>query len=84
MKKKSYCSKFIVIGPLSPFLAIWGAVQINFKDKPPVPLPIASDILLKAEEEIKLNTIAFYNIAIVGVSGTGKVKEKINAFSGSL
>lgn len=63
------------IGPLSPFLAIWGAVQINFKDKPPVPLPISPEILLKAQQEIKLNTISFYNVAIVGVSGNGKVRE---------
>lgn len=60
---------------MSPFLAIWGAVQINFKDKPPVPLPIAPELLLKAQKDIKLNTVSFYNVAIVGVSGNGKVKK---------
>lgn len=64
------------IGPISPFLAIWGAVKINFKEKPLVPLPIPAEILQKAEQNIKLNTTSFYNIAIVGESGTGKVKKK--------
>lgn len=62
------------LGPLSPFLAIWGAVKTNFKDKPPVPLPISPSLLLKAEQEIKLNTVSFYNVAVCGVSGSGKVQ----------
>ncbi|KAI7893387.1 uncharacterized protein EV154DRAFT_583239 [Mucor mucedo] len=66
----------VIAWPLSPFLAIWGAVQINFKDKPPVPLPIAPELLLKAQQDIKLNTTSFYNVAVVGVSGNGKVKKK--------
>ncbi|GAA5801427.1 hypothetical protein HPULCUR_006873 [Helicostylum pulchrum] len=63
----------VIAWPLSPFLAIWGAVKINFKDKPPVPLPISPSILLKAEQDIKLNTVSFYNVAVCGVSGSGKV-----------
>lgn len=62
----------VIAWPISPFLAIWGAVKINFKEKPLVPLPIPAEILQKAEQNIKLNTTSFYNIAIVGESGTGK------------
>ncbi|KAI9261803.1 interferon-inducible GTPase-domain-containing protein [Helicostylum pulchrum] len=71
----------VIAWPLSPFLAIWGAVKINFKDKPPVPLPISPSILLKAEQDIKLNTVSFYNVAVCGVSGSGK-SSIVNAILG--
>ncbi|KAI9361037.1 interferon-inducible GTPase-domain-containing protein [Pilaira anomala] len=71
----------VIAWPLSPFLAIWGAVKINFKDKPPIPLPIPDQLLQKAEKEIKLNTISFYNVAVVGVSGSGK-SSIVNAILG--
>ncbi|KAI9483421.1 MAG: hypothetical protein EXX96DRAFT_141737 [Benjaminiella poitrasii] len=64
-----------VIGwPLAPFMAIWCALSINFKEGPSLPLPINHEVLHKAEQEIKINTSLFYNIAIVGCSGTGKVR----------
>ncbi|KAG2233009.1 hypothetical protein INT48_007585 [Thamnidium elegans] len=71
----------VIAWPLSPFLAIWGAVKINFKDKPPVPLPISPSLLLKAEQDIKLNTVSFYNVAVCGVSGSGK-SSIVNAILG--
>jgi hypothetical protein len=54
-------------------MAIWGAIRINFKDKPALPLPIPIEIQEKVQKEIQLNTTLFYNIAVVGCSGTGKV-----------
>lgn len=54
-------------------MAIWGAIQINFKEKPALPLPVPTEILQKAQQEINLNISLFYNIAVVGCSGTGKV-----------
>lgn len=56
-------------------MAIWGAIQINFKDKPSLPLSISPELLEAAKEAISLDTELFYNVAIIGCSGTGKVKK---------
>lgn len=64
---------YVFLGPLAPIMAIWGAIQINFKEKPALPLPVPAEILQKAQQEINLNISLFYNVAVVGCSGTGKV-----------
>lgn len=63
-----------VIGwPLAPFLACYGVFQVLFKDGPTEPLPIPQTIKDAARRSIGLNCEQFYNVAVVGVSGTGKV-----------
>lgn len=64
---------FKTSGPLAPFLACWGMFEVIFKDGPPEPLPIPPELKKKAKREIGLNCEDFYNVAVVGVSGTGKV-----------
>ncbi|KAI8365265.1 interferon-inducible GTPase-domain-containing protein [Radiomyces spectabilis] len=62
-----------VIGwPLAPFLACWGVFKVLFKDGPPEPLPIPQYIKDRARQEVGLDCENFYNIAVVGVAGTGK------------
>ncbi|KAI8074135.1 interferon-inducible GTPase-domain-containing protein [Gongronella butleri] len=62
-----------VIGwPLAPFLACYGVFQVLFKDGPPEPNPIDPEIQDAARKSIGLNCEQFYNVAVVGSSGTGK------------
>ncbi|KAI9249512.1 interferon-inducible GTPase-domain-containing protein [Phascolomyces articulosus] len=64
---------FGVIGwPLSPFIACWNAFQLIFNEGPPEPndLPEETKEYLKAN--YGLNRESFYNVAVVGKSGTGK------------
>ncbi|ORZ06722.1 interferon-inducible GTPase-domain-containing protein [Absidia repens] len=62
-----------VIGwPLAPFLACYGVFQVMFKEGPTEPLPIPKHIKDAARRSIGLNCEQFYNVAVVGVSGTGK------------
>lgn len=61
------------VGPLAPFLACWSMYEVIFKDGPPEPLPIPPELKEKAKREIDLNCEHYYNVAIVGVAGTGKV-----------
>ncbi|KAI8340463.1 interferon-inducible GTPase-domain-containing protein [Chlamydoabsidia padenii] len=62
-----------VIGwPLAPFLACYGVFQVLFKDGPTEPLPIPQHIKDAARRSIGLNCEQFYNVAVVGVAGTGK------------
>ncbi|KAI8138453.1 interferon-inducible GTPase-domain-containing protein [Fennellomyces sp. T-0311] len=73
-----------VIGwPLAPFIACWNTFQVIFNDGPPTPVPIdqATKDFLKAE--IGINCEKFYNVAIVGRSGTGK-SSLINGIAGYL
>ncbi|KAG0176512.1 hypothetical protein DFQ28_007207 [Apophysomyces sp. BC1034] len=58
--------------PLAPFLACWGVFQVLFNDGPPETIPIPQEIKERAKREIGLNCEHFYNIAVVGVAGTGK------------
>ncbi|KAI9018782.1 interferon-inducible GTPase-domain-containing protein [Phycomyces nitens] len=62
-----------VIGwPLAPFLACWGAFQSVFSQGPLEPLPIPPELKKQAKLRIGLNSDHFYNVAIVGIAGTGK------------
>ncbi|ORZ12003.1 interferon-inducible GTPase-domain-containing protein [Absidia repens] len=62
-----------VIGwPLAPFLACYGVFKVIFNEGPTEPLPIPQHIKDAARRSIGLNCEQFYNVAVVGVSGTGK------------
>ncbi|ORX62765.1 P-loop containing nucleoside triphosphate hydrolase protein [Hesseltinella vesiculosa] len=62
-----------VIGwPLAPFLACYSVFQVLFKDGPSEPNPIDPAIKDAARKSIGLNCEQFYNVAVVGSSGTGK------------
>jgi hypothetical protein len=65
---------FFVAGPLAPFLACWGVFEVLFKDGPPEPLAIPQEIKDKAKREFGLNCENYYNIAVAGIAGTGKVR----------
>ncbi|ORY96344.1 interferon-inducible GTPase-domain-containing protein [Syncephalastrum racemosum] len=67
--------------PLAPFLACWSMYEVIFKDGPPEPLPIPQELKEKAKREIDLNCEHYYNVAIVGVAGTGK-SSMINGIMG--
>lgn len=47
--------------------------EVLFKDGPPEPLSIPQEIKDKAKREFGLNCENFYNIAVAGIAGTGKV-----------
>jgi hypothetical protein len=47
--------------------------EVLFKDGPPEPLAIPQEIKDKAKREFGLNCENFYNIAVAGIAGTGKV-----------
>ncbi|KAI7853368.1 interferon-inducible GTPase-domain-containing protein [Circinella umbellata] len=64
---------FGVIGwPLSPFIAFWNAFQIIFNEGPPEPKEIPQHTKDLLKSHYGLNCESFYNVAVVGVSGTGK------------
>ncbi|KAI9308796.1 interferon-inducible GTPase-domain-containing protein [Cunninghamella echinulata] len=58
--------------PLAPFLACYSVFQVIFNDGPTEPLPIPKEIKEAAKNSIGLNCEQFYNVAVVGVAGTGK------------
>ncbi|CAO3625411.1 unnamed protein product [Cunninghamella blakesleeana] len=58
--------------PLAPFLACYSVFQVIFNDGPTEPLPIPKEIKEAARRSIGLDCEQFYNVAVVGVSGTGK------------
>lgn len=71
----------VIAWPLAPFFAAWGAVTFIFKKKPPNPLHLSPEMKARAEQEIQLDTTLYYNIAAVGISGSGK-SSLINAILG--
>ena len=66
-------TKYYHIGPLSPFIACWNAFQTIFNEGPPEPKEIPQHTKDLLKSHYGLNCESFYNVAVVGVSGTGKV-----------
>lgn len=64
----------VVTSPLAPFYIAWGVIEELYKQPPPKPLSITSSFQERAHRDIGLDCLNFYNIAVVGVTGTGKVK----------
>lgn len=58
-------------GPLAPFLACYGVFQVLFSDGPSEGVAVPPEIKERARHDIGLDE-QFYNVAVVGVSGTGK------------
>lgn len=63
----------VVTSPLAPFYVAWGIIEELYKVPPPQPLPISKTYYEQAYQEYGLDCLNFYNIAVVGVTGTGKV-----------
>lgn len=49
--------------------------QVLFQDGPPQPVPIPQELKDQARRTMGLNCEQFYNVAVVGVAGTGKVNK---------
>ncbi|KAI8986577.1 interferon-inducible GTPase-domain-containing protein [Pilobolus umbonatus] len=67
-----YHFKCISLGPLAPFFAVWTAFTCLFNGSAPPFIAASEETLAEAKEKIGLDTINFYNVAVVGSSGTGK------------
>jgi hypothetical protein len=65
---------------LSPFVAFWSAYQSIFTEGPNKSIEVSEETKLTVRKAIGLDCDNFYNIAVVGAAGTGKVKynENIN------
>lgn len=66
------------VGPISPFVAFWSAYQSIFVEEPDRKAEISEDVKTMVRRAIGLDCDRFYNIAVVGAAGTGKVKRKRN------
>lgn len=68
------------VGPLSPFVAFWSAYQSMFTEGPNKSIEVSEETKIMVRKAIGLDCDNFYNIAVVGAAGTGKVKynESIN------
>lgn len=64
---------FYIIGPLSPFVAFWSAYQTMFNEGPTTSLQVTEETKFLVRRAIGLDCDNFYNIAVVGAAGTGKV-----------
>ncbi|KAG2175392.1 hypothetical protein INT43_001039 [Umbelopsis isabellina] len=62
----------VVTSPLAPFYVAWGVIEELYRIPPPQPLPISKSYYEQAYREYGLDCLNFYNIAVVGVTGTGK------------
>ena len=60
-------------GPLSPFVAFWSAYQTIFTEGPNKSIEVSEETKLMVRKAIGLDCDNFYNIAVVGAAGTGKV-----------
>lgn len=64
----------VVTSPLAPFYIAWGVIEELYKEPPPKPISISNAFQERAHRDIGLDCLNFYNIAVVGVTGTGKVR----------
>jgi hypothetical protein len=63
----------VVTSPLAPFYVAWGVIEELYKEPPPKPLSLTNSFQERAYHDIGLDCLNYYNIAVVGVTGTGKV-----------
>jgi hypothetical protein len=63
-------------GPLSPFVAFWSAYQSMFIEGPSKSTEITEDTKMQVRRAMGMDCDRFYNVAIVGAAGTGKVRKK--------
>ncbi|KAI8578281.1 hypothetical protein K450DRAFT_301283 [Umbelopsis ramanniana AG] len=63
----------VVTSPLAPFYIAWGVIEELYKEPPPKPISISNTFQEQAHRDIGLDCLNFYNIAVVGVTGTGKL-----------
>jgi hypothetical protein len=63
----------VVTSPLAPFYIAWGVIEELYKEPPPKPLSLTNGFQERAYRDIGLDCLNYYNIAVVGVTGTGKV-----------
>lgn len=66
------------LGPLSPFVAFWSAYQSIFTEGPSTSLEVSEETKYLVRRAIGLDCDNFYNIAVVGAAGTGKVSSTTN------
>jgi hypothetical protein len=60
-------------GPLSPFVAFWSAYQTIFTEGPAQPNEISEETKATVRRAMGMDCDNFYNVAVVGAAGTGKV-----------
>lgn len=59
---------------MSPFVAFWSAYQSMFTEGPNKSIEVSEETKIMVRKAIGLDCDNFYNIAVVGAAGTGKVK----------
>ena len=65
----------VVASPLAPFFFMYERMEALFGRAPP-PLPPSVEYLCEARSKIGLDSDTYYNIAITGCPGTGKVRNE--------